>query len=168
MTSTKKLAVSEEFNERVSKKVKDVFLDLLPEDVFQDMVTQEVNAFFEEDVEFEITEGGSGGYGRPDIKSKIASKVSPFRLIVWEAVNKMVRDKVGDYLNSEELRVDVYHNEYGQQQVDQLNDFLDTKLEAIATRMAKSMFTDMFAAAVNVSKSEVNMEVNQALANRGY
>lgn len=168
MTSSKQLAVSEEFNERVSKKVKDVFMDLLPEEVFHEMVSKEMTAFFEESVEFEIVKGESGGFSRPSTPDKIVGKVSPFRLIVWEVVNELVREKTNEFIYSDDFKTEIYHNEFGQQQTTELNEFLDKKLEDFAMRMARNMFKDLFAAAVTNAQQAASMEVNTALANRGY
>ena len=168
MTTTKNLAVSEEFNERVSKKVKDIFMDLLPEEVFTEMVTNEINAFFEESAEFEIVKGHNGGYGSPKVPDKIAGKVSPFRLIVWESVNEIVRKKIGEHLHSEQFRVDVTFNQFGQKEVGELNEFLESKLEQFTMSMARNMFKDLFAAAVSEAQASASSEVHNALANRGY
>jgi len=159
---TNKISISEGFNEKVTQKVRDVFLDLLPEDVFTDLVNKEVSAFFEESVEFTITKGS--GFTRPDT---IASKVSPFRLIVWEAVNKMVREKIQAHLHSDKFRTDVTYNEFGLQQVEELNEFMDAKLEHFAMSMAKNMFKDLFASAIEQSKMTAMVEVNDALSRRG-
>lgn len=164
----KSAALNNEFNERVTTKVREVFLDLLPADVFSEMVNKEVSAFFEEDAEFSILHGEPQSFGRSRTESKITSKVTPFRLIVWESVNTMVREKIDEHLKSDKFRVDVTYNEFGQQQVDELNAFLDKKLEDFALRMAKNMFKDMFAAAVGQAQVSAQAEVGQALASRGY
>jgi len=162
-----KISISEGFNEKVTQKVRDVFLDLLPEDAFTDLVNKEVSAFFEESAEFTITKGNNGGYNRPSTPDTIGGKVSPFRLIVWEAVNKMVRDKIQAHLHSDKFRTDVTYNEFGQQQVEELNEFMDAKLEHFAMGMAKNMFKDLFASAIEQSKMTTMNEVNNALAQRG-
>lgn len=158
------LMSNKEFSERVTDKVRDVFMDLIPDDKLTELVSREVSAFFDGEVDFIVTE--KQGYGSAN--GKVISRISPFRLIVWETVNKLVRDKITEHIESDQFKVDIYYNEFGQTQVHELNDFMDKKLEAFTMEMSRNMFRDLFASAVNASQQAARSEIQQSIANRGY
>lgn len=162
--SDNSLMSNKDFSERVTEKVRDVFMDLIPDDKLAELVSKEVSAFFDGEVDFLVTE--KQGYG--SAQGKVISRVSPFRLIVWETVNKLVRDKINEHLESDQFKVDLYYNEFGQSQVHELNEFMEKKLEAFTMEMSRNMFRDLFATAINASQQAARSEIQQSIANRGY
>lgn len=166
--SGKQLAVSQEFQDNLSKKIKDQFFDMLPEEKFKELIEKEMSAFFEDTADFEIKHERNSGFGYSEGSSKIISKVSPFRLIIWECLNELCRERLQEFLNSDNLKVVVGYDEHGGQQTLELSELLDKKLESIAMDMAKNMFSGMFGAAVQQAKQEIETSVNTAFAQRGW
>lgn len=168
MTASKQLAVSQEFQDNLSKKIKDQFFDMLPEEKFKELIEKEMSFFFDGAADFEIKSERHSGFGYAEGSTKIVSKVTPFRLIIWECLNELCRERLQEFLHSDNLKVVVGYDEHGAQQTHELSELLDKKLEDMAATMAKNMFSNMFGAAVQQSKQELEMTMHNALAQRGF
>lgn len=166
--SGKQLAVSQEFQDNLSKKIKDQFFDMLPEEKFKELIEKEMSAFFEDTADFEIKHERNSGFGYSEGSSKIISKVSPFRLIIWECLNELCRERLREFLDSDELRVGVGYDSEGRTHTFELSELLDKKLEQMAMSMAKNMFRDMFGQAVQAAKNDIDMTMQNAFAQRGW
>lgn len=160
------LAINQQdFQKRITEHVQQTFFNLLPEQAFADLVQKEVDAFFNATSEdFKIVSLGSGwssnGYA-------LTQRVSPFRQMVWNELHKLVDAKLKEHFESEGFTSVVAFDQFGESHT--LNELMEGKLEAMATKLASAMFTNMFGQAIQMAKTEMVGDVmEQVNANRQY
>lgn len=89
------------FMDAVKEKIKNSFLELIPEENWDKMVEAEVKAFFEDKVQFTV-ETTSGGYGQRDrmfYKFEGDTEPTMFRTLVWD----MCVEKTREHLKTEHV-----------------------------------------------------------------
>lgn len=158
------ISLPRDYKERVTNKVRDIFMELIPEDTLTQMVTKEIQAYFDaENVTLTLVQGEQN-WGR-STNGKIETTVTPFRAQVWNEVTKLVRPKLEEVFRSEQwTAVAQYqdgHTRYA------LSEFLDQRLQTIAISLASAMFKDMFGQAVQMAQAGAADEVLQRLRNNG-
>lgn len=161
MSNSNSLAMPKDFNERVTNKVRDVFMDLIPNEQLDSLVQKEIKAFFEEsNQQYTIVESSSYSSTK-----KIDSSVTPFRMLVWTEVGRLVGPKLQEIFGSDQWKTEVIHTDTGQDVA--LSELLDKKLDDMVTRMAKTMFTNMFEQAVGAAKYELTQDIKNSLNQSG-
>ena len=157
------LVLPEDFKTKVSNRVRDIFMDLIPDDTLNEMVAKEIKAFFENaDQTYRVREGT--GYGAV---KQFETMCSPFRLMVWNEVRTLVEPKLQTIFNSEEWKTETIWNSDTHMTEVQISELLDAKLEKVATLMAKNMFQNMFSQAVVAVKADLTNDVRQTLQTMG-
>ena len=155
------LALNQDFKERVTNKVRDVFMELISEETLTELVNAEIKAFFEVESST-YTSRSLGGYGN---QREFVTSCTPFRLIVWEEVRKQIQPKLQEVFDSDAWKTETFW--VGNEQQTQINELLEKKLESMVTKMAASMFHNMFAQAVQGAKWDLQNDVQTILQNAG-
>ena len=148
------------FKERVAESVRASFGMLIPEEDWQAMVDKEVKAFFEDTkTHFELIDKHNGyvGYGSASKKVLVAEGLTPFRVLVWEQLHKLVKPKITEYFNTHEDWMTCPEFETGQAA---LSDMLEKKLDDMVPLLVKSMFKGLIHAAKNEMVSDLNNRIN--------
>ena len=82
------------FEDKVSSKIKETFIDLMSDEEWQERVKAEIKAFFEPDEELRsvtlVTQTGSW-LNDHLTKQVVEGKISPFRSMVWGHIVPMVK-----------------------------------------------------------------------------
>lgn len=161
------LVVATDFKEKVTSKVRDTFMDLIPEETLNELVQKEINDFFNVTSEkFRIViENRNFGYSNSGSAS-VEMMVSPFRALVWEEVKSLVMPSLKKIFESENWKTEVAYDNMGKQEV-RVSELLDAKLEQYVTVMAKAMFQQAFGAAVEASKMDIDQQVVNKLQQNG-
>lgn len=101
------LANNTEFAARLRDSVRAQLGLLIPEDQWDEYVQKEVAAFFTENSLFKIKEvrtKNSYGHDTGQVMESLECSVSPFRLMVWEEVHKIYKERIKDIFASPEFR----------------------------------------------------------------
>ena len=79
-------ATPENFMDKIREKIKNSFVELVPDETWDAMVQQEITAFFEKPVEFKV-ESKSGSWNQPNTTfynfGDEETKPTMFRTMVW-------------------------------------------------------------------------------------
>lgn len=165
------LITNQDFKTKVTSKVRDVFMDLIPDEELTKLVESEIHAFFhnEEMLEMEFIRER---YRSPDT---FKVRTTPFRVIVWTEVEKLLRDKLKEIFNQESFASSVGYDEFGIADPASavLSEHLEQNLEKLVIKMAASMFKGMFAVANEQNKRDtineiIHMAQNNSLGGNGY
>jgi hypothetical protein len=165
------LIVSDNFKDSITKKVRDVFMDIIPDDKLSEMVSNEIKAFFEDtNSSFIVTEVSSSGWSN-NKTLEYKSSCTPFRLLIWKEVTSLVKSKVQALTESEALKAEVYtaiSNDGYNEAVATLSEKWEAKLDTMVLDMAKEMFRGAFAQAVTAARTNTVMDIEAILNNRGF
>lgn len=92
------LTTFQQVQDKIKESVKVQFFNLLPDEAFQKLIDEEINAFFEvSSKEYTLK---SGSYNN----SSLVANISPFRLIIWTEVKKIVEVRLKTLLESPEFK----------------------------------------------------------------
>ena len=153
------IALPEDFKTKVSSRVRDIFMDLIPDDTLNEMVGKEIKAFFEaENQVYKVCDE----YGFGSTK-KLETLCSPFRLMVWNEVRKLVEPKMQEVFNSDEWKTETVWSNDTQMHELHISELLDAKLGKAVTTMSKNLFRDMFGAAIKQAKLEATQDIEQRI-----
>lgn len=149
------------FKERVAESVRASFGMLIPEEDWQAMVDKEVKAFFEDtETHIELMEKHNGyvGYGSATKKVLVADGLTPFRVLIWEQLHRLVKPKITEYFDTHEDWVTTPEFENGQAA---LSKMLEKKLDDMVPLLVKAMFSGLIHAAKTEMVSDMNRRVNE-------
>ena len=146
--------------ERVVDTVRSTFGQLIPDDQWVKMVDKEVKSFFEDDHDIDFRkEPVKDGYGNIKEYDHVARmKMTPFRMMVWEALQDLIGDKLRAQLSSSEFTTyaDRVEGDY------QLGPLLLVKLGEVAPQMAVAIFKEMFGTMAENIKHSALMEMQNS------
>lgn len=138
--------------DKIKESVKVQFFDLLPDEAFQKLIQEEINAFFEvEGKEYVLK---SGSYGN----STLVAKISPFRVLVWDQVKELTKDRINQILDSPEFKeacmgpgTDTLLVEAGKD-----------RFERLAIAMSGTFFQQVMSQAMYQTKMDIGSALNSA------
>lgn len=91
-----------DFHERVREKIREATMGLLTDEVIDKHIEREFNAFFNDPTEvYVLVERSRGGYYG---SGTFGLECSPFRVMVWTALNEYLKPKLNDLMKSENSR----------------------------------------------------------------
>ena len=159
------IVTSKGFKERIQESARNSIVGALTDEELDAMITQEIKAFFETPVEHWVsTQQGYYSSGNTSLKVN----VSPFRAIVWAELKSRLNSRLDKFFNSEDFKSVEFWDENNNYRHN-LSEMMDAKLEKITLKLAKNLFIDMFGAAIQQTRAEVQSEIAQAMLNpRGY
>lgn len=92
------LTTFQQVQDKIKEQVKVQFFNMLPDDAFQKLIDEEINAFFEvKGAEYTVKQ--SRGYNG----DKLVAELSPFRALVWEQVRELTKARMKVVFESEEF-----------------------------------------------------------------
>ncbi len=141
---------------RITEQVQANFGMLIPQDKFTEMVNKEIKAFFEvDDLQlFASTERREeGGWSRHSFIENWKVKCTPFRLLVWMEVHKIIEKQLSATFNDPKFMAMTGYDNTAQ--TAQLSEEMDKKLQAMAPKMMADLIKNSFAAMVNQAKFEI-------------
>lgn len=110
-----------DFKSALKEKILGAFIDLIPEEQFNEMLNEEIKAFFESEQIVAVTEGkmevnnpkynptSNQIYGNTKTLTKecmtLSMKVSPFRQLVWSTLYSHLSEKIEEVVKSEHSQV---------------------------------------------------------------
>lgn len=155
--------INQDYSEKIKARFKDIMIDLLPPDQLDSYIEKEIKAFFEDTTsQFTITETTERSYSSNKVIRTFGVSCSPFRLLIWQELNKLVMVKVSALTESEELKASVYSSVEYDGYIDAqatLGERWEKKLDGLVMSLAKDMFRSMFTQAVLSAKSDTIAEV---------
>ena len=140
---------------RVAESVAASFGMLVPQQQWDALVEREVKAFFEEPVQWKLSE--ERYYADSTNVLKVAT--TPFRLLVWERVAKLCREEISKALDSGKLRTWAADGTSGAEQ--KLGELLERKLEQLAPLMVVHFFRAEMATVAEDLKNNIRHEMNE-------
>lgn len=150
---------------KISEQVKVSMFNLIPDEKVQELVESEINAYFEAGTANFFVKKESG-YGSN--QQSIEAKVSPFRLLVWEQLNKVLSDKLQEIFKSPEF---IERCIIGDGDKAAIQDAAMARQEKIALSMAAMLFQraieESLRNAVYDTTGEINHSVSQIMAQHG-
>ena len=145
------LTVPTSFQEKLRDSIFEKFLELFPKEILEEAIATEIKDFFEADTsEFVV---GKAIVPNPDYKPKewqsrstievstvrYLSKVTPFRQLVWSAINDHVGSMIKETLaNNEAELTAAINNFYSTSLSPELNKGVAANIDMIAKGMAAS------------------------------
>lgn len=93
--------------QRVSETMKAQFAMLIPDEAFEQMAQTAITEFFNTETTFEFQEvkrpNPNGTYfsGDQHLKYALSHAITPFKAMLWEEVQKIVKEKIDVWLKSE-------------------------------------------------------------------
>lgn len=97
MSNTSSLTLSADLQRAMVDKVREVIFGSLPDNVLERKILEEFNAFFDSPTDPFTVHCSNGSYSSSPTKTYM--NVSPFRLIVWGEINKLVGKRVQSILS---------------------------------------------------------------------
>jgi len=151
---------------RIAESVKNQFADLIPKKVWDEMINKEFQAFFEDAevkiIPFDAENPKKRYYSNTKIWGSTAP-MSPFRQMVWEAMAKILRDKIYGAFSRETFRNTIGWNPNdiieGKDAQETLSDTLTELLRELAPEMMVAMMRGMFAGVVAKSAETIRQEL---------
>lgn len=98
------------FIDKVKEKVKNQFVDLIPEEAWDGMIKKEIDSFFSgnDTVKFTIEKGS--GWGNNSVHMRFDEGITPFKALVWDVCFSEVRNKVYSDLTKQYINNEVGNN----------------------------------------------------------
>lgn len=182
MSDASTALVSGDFKTKLSERIKDMLMDMIPEDKINGLIDAEIKAFFETPSESYVMTGEardrSTDYWAANKSVNITVKATPFRALVWGECHKYLDSKIKEVFQSPEFGghlTKIWANLPGadgsnfplmhQELVGNLTERHEAMLKSMVLDMAASMFTSMFKEAVQASGQLASQQIQTALAN---
>lgn len=94
------------FIDKVKEKVKNQFVDLIPEEAWDGMIKKEIDSFFSGNATVKFTIEKESGWRNNNTHIRFDEGINPFKALVWDVCFSEVRNKVysdlsKDYINKE-------------------------------------------------------------------
>jgi len=145
---------------KISEQVKVSMFNLIPDEKVQELVENEISAYFESGTAdfFAVKEKAS--YGSHE-KQSIQSKVSPFRLLVWEQLNIVLGDKLQEIFKSPEF---LSRCIIGDGDKANIENSAMARQEKIAVGMAAIVFNQAITESLRVAAYDTRGDISQSIA----
>lgn len=142
---------------KISEQVKVSMFNLIPDDKIQELVESEINAYFEAGTAdfFVIKESG---YQRNE--QSIQAKVSPFRLLVWEQLNKVMNVKLKEVFSSPEF---LGRCIIGDEDKSNAESIAMDRQEKIALSMASTLFNNAISESLRMAAWDTQSDISQSV-----
>lgn len=146
-----------DLKKRITEQVQANFGMLIPPDKFAEMVNTEVAAFFEvSDLTlFSRTERKEGSdWNRATYTEDWKIKATPFRVLIWLEVNKLISESLKAHFASEAFKVHIPYS-YDQNQSTQLSDEMEARLVKMVPTFMAELMRNTFGSMVLRAKEEI-------------
>jgi hypothetical protein len=147
--------------EKIKVRVKELFLDVIPEDVWDGFIKREIDAFFNTSVrtflrEQERPREGTRGYGydRQSFES-VEIDATPFRVCVFQALQPLVKARLAKVLEDPKFDACVQHAMGALPAVQRTGEFFQDTLRQMVPLLVQKMFEGIFTAAAEQMKQSL-------------
>jgi hypothetical protein len=138
--------------DKIKESVKVQFFNLLPDEAFQKLIQEEINAFFEVKNEEYVLKSGSYN------NSTLVAKISPFRVLVWDQVKELTKVRMKELLESPEFKEACMGPGTDTSLVEAGKD----RFERLAIAMSGTFFQQVMLQAMHQTKMDINAALNSA------
>lgn len=98
------------FIDKVKEKVKNQFVDLIPEEAWDGMIKKEIDSFFSGNSTVSFTITKANGWGNNSTTINFSEGINPFKALVWDVCFSEVRNKVYSDLTKQYINNEVGNN----------------------------------------------------------
>lgn len=148
--------------EKVREKVVTTFASLIPESVFDDLVSKAIKEYFEDTTKsFVIEKISEGVYYNSGSVTQAALKLTPFKYLVWSELHKLTKTAIEEFFTSrrEEIKKSMLEKYTSSSTIKGLE---NASLEVIMTRQQETMFQVMLTSALESYKYNLVQTFHQA------
>lgn len=142
----------QQVQDKIKESVKVQFFNLLPDEAFQKLIDEEINAFFEVTNKEYVLKSGSYN------SSSLVANISPFRLIIWTEVKKIVEIRLKTLLESPEFKEACMGPGVESLLVDAGKD----RFERLSIAMASTFFQQVMYQAMDKTKMDIAVALSSA------
>ena len=143
----------DDLKKRVTASVVAGFGMLIPEAAFNEMVNKEIKAFFEDtSAQIAFEQIRTGSYNN-DTREQVKLFCTPFRLMVWKEMHKIIEKKIKEVFDSPEFKAQMVWD--GNEQKASLSDEMEAQLVKMVPQMMAEMMRNTFGSMVMRAKEEV-------------
>lgn len=158
------LVTMKDVQDKIREQVKVSMFNLLPDEKVQELVEKEIAAYFDCCTEnFFVPSNHHGS------KLEIQAAVSPFRLLVWQQLNKVLSANLDKIFNSEEF---IKRCIIGDATTGDIESAAMVRQEKIALSMATLMFDSLISESLRRAtydtRSEISRGVVELLLQAGF
>lgn len=151
----------------IKDRVKAAFLGVIPEDAWTTLIEREINAFFNDAIPQQLVEGEKraedrdryGAFGNWRTMQRIDVCATPFRVLVFEALYPLVRERLRATLDDERFKVTLVREWTGgtteRVRVEAMSDWLRQVLRDMAPEMVRCMFDGILASAAERTMEQI-------------
>lgn len=147
--------------EKIKVRVKELFLDVIPEDAWDGFIRREIDAFFNVAVrtflreqEREDKDRSGWGYNRRTVES-VEVDATQFRVCVFQALNPLVRARLQKTLDDPKFDAFVQHAMAGLPAAQKTGEFFQDALRQMVPALVQKMFEGVFTAAAEQVKQSL-------------
>lgn len=147
--------------EKIKVRVKELFLDVIPPDVWDGFITREIDAFFNTAVRTFLSEAKrakpentSWGYDRDTFEAAHV-EATQFRVCVFQALLPLVQKRIADTLADPKFETHVQHALGNLPAAERTGAFLADALKQMVPLMVQGMFEGIFVAAAERVKESL-------------
>lgn len=165
------VALPTEFKDVMREKILSAFMGMIPQDKIDELVSKEITAFFDTEVELVISEtpaslkkrAGSSYSSSTTLPTSfsIDSKITPFRQLVWSTIHEFIQPKIAEIVKDVKGQA---NKELESWLVEEAKPVAGATFKAIFTETAKSMSQQMFYKTMQYSIQQSHMNMMNALA----
>jgi len=153
--------------ETIKEKVKDLFLGAIPDESWDRMIENEIKAFFHEEIRHTVQEvavpdrsrpyyGGSGFHDKK--VTRLDATVTPFRALVFDALQPLVRKRLADVLGEDKFATHIMRSwdTNGVQKTEgEVGKFFEDLLKEMAPDIVRLLFQGVFAHAAESARNAI-------------
>ncbi|CAH9016997.1 hypothetical protein VP150E351_P0139 [Vibrio phage 150E35-1] len=154
------LANMSDIQEKIKEQVKVMTFNLLPDDKFEELVKGEIDAFFDSEVSKYQVAKTSKSYTANEYE--LTTSVSPFRMMVWTELNKVLKGKLTEVLEEPAFVSACLIDEPTTKGI---QDEAMSRQERIAVSMAQMMFQNQIAEALRMASYDTQNDIHTSLNN---
>jgi hypothetical protein len=150
----------EDVQKRVAETIKAQFAMLIPEEAFNEMAKTAINDFFNTEQSYKVTRNerripNPSGYGdRTETWYQLATPLTPFKVMLWEAIREEVEQRVKRWSGEQQAALKAEIDQFFAVGTEFHGEF-SGQIEVLAKKMAAAMQMSIINQATGIAHSNL-------------